>query len=140
MTEPRNRDRLDVQNFLLAGLYEVCARPWIQGATNRESDGGVCAMGALFVAQRLARASGCSASGPCLLEAHERLEAAAAALTGEPVTVPTFNDAAGRTKADIIRLYETAIADTETAMSPEQAANELAALGQELERATGKGI
>jgi hypothetical protein len=109
MTVPSNPDRLDVMDFLLAGLYELCARPWIQGATNRESDGAVCAMGALFAAQNRARASGCAARGSAVVEAAERLEAAATMLAGEPMTVPLYNDAEGRTKGDIIRLFERAI-------------------------------
>ncbi|MFI0481723.1 hypothetical protein [Actinomadura sp. 9N215] len=99
------------RDFLNAALTEVRNRPWIQHATRRESDGGVCATGALFAAQVTARRHGQAVSGWCLLDAHDRLERAATALTGTEVTIPMFNDYHAQTKLDIIRLYEMAIAD-----------------------------
>lgn len=97
--------------FLRAGLAEVHLRPWIQHATRRESDGGVCAVGALFAAQVTARRLGHPVDGACLLDAHDRLERAASETAGESVTVPMFNDQYATTKVDIIRLYEKAISE-----------------------------
>lgn len=99
--------------FLNAGLAEVRMRPWIQNATRRESDGGVCAVGALFAAQVTARRLGRPVPGNCLLDAHDCLERAACDLAGTAVTVPMFNDQHAQTKADIILLYEKAITECE---------------------------
>ncbi|MBT2213481.1 hypothetical protein [Actinomadura sp. NEAU-AAG7] len=102
----------EARAFLVAGLAEVRMRPWIQHATLREADGGVCAMGALFRAQVTARRMGHAFTGDSLLSAHDRLEAAARRITGDDaVTVPAYNDTHAQNKADIIRLFQTAITD-----------------------------
>lgn len=117
MNELDATDTRAAREFLRAGLAEVRIRPWIQGATRRECDGGVCAMGALFAAQVTARRRGHAVSGDCLLDAHNRLESAARDLAGDGVSVADFNDNHAETKADIIALYEKAIADSQIAPS-----------------------